>query len=270
MRLWMGPIVALLFLCPWILGNSECNAFSGVANKSSDGALLFQARQQIDQANYAGALTTLSSMSAAAQAGHDGVLLAASAHVGICGLNLVQFGYDLANQLSAGTKLLPILLFEMRAATSSADCRTAESLMLGLPASSLTSDDYVFIAFLEFAKIGAELESSASASYDLNLDTTPHQGAVKAASVSCGLASTNATALQDLGFGLITAINALSASGSSIGGSVGSICTPLPVLCSATSAAAVSAKLVATILISSDLGFNTCGGTAGSGACICP
>jgi len=264
LRTLVGPIASLVLLCPWLLGNSECNAFSGTADKTGDSALMYAARQQIDQGQYAEALTTLGQMTADGQAGHDGKVLAASAHAGICGLNLVTFGYNLSNGITAGTKLFPLFLSEMKAATSYGDCVSAETLMLGIPAAQMTSDDYVFLAFVEFAKIGAALESAS-------VDTSAHQGVVNPALDTCSTTPLTDAIVGDIGAGLTIAANSITQAGASIGGSVSQICGVFD--CSITSGSSFSAAdllILRGFFKSNEFGFNLCGGSFGTGTCHCP
>lgn len=264
LHIFVGPIASLVFLCPWLLGNSECNAFSGTADKTGDAAQLYAARQQIDQGQYAAALTTIGQMTAAGQSSHDGVVLAASAHAGLCGLNLVTFGYDVSQGLSGGKTLFPVFLTEMKAATGYTDCTAAETLMLSVPAAQMTNDDYIFLAFVEFAKIGAALESAS-------VDTTAHQGVVNPSLNTCATSPLTDAIVGDIGVGLTIAANSIKQSGIAIGGSISQICSVLN--CSITSSSSFSASdllILRGLFKSNEIGFNLCGGSFGTGTCHCP
>lgn len=273
LRILVGPVASLVLLCPLLLGNSECNAFSGTADKTGDSALLYSARQLLDQSKYTEALTTLGQMTAAGQAGHDAIVLKASAHAGLCGLNLVTFGYNLSNAITAGTKVLPALLAEMKSATSYTECTAAETLMLSIPAAQMTNDDYIFLTFVEFAKIGAALETAS-------VDTSVGQGVVNPSLNTCVNDTQHAppyptpltdTIVGEIGAGLTIAAHSISAAGASIGGTITSLCSF--VTCTVTSGSSFTpAELLAlrVLLKSNEIGFNLCGGSFGTGSCTCP
>ncbi len=270
MRLWIGPVFSLLLLCPWILGNSECNAFSGTADKTGDAALMYEARQKIDKGEYALALTTIAQMTTANREAHDGRILEASAHAGLCGLNLVTF----ASNLSAGAAtnpLMKLLLTEMKAATSYASCVSAETLLLAIPAAQMTSDDWVFFAFVEFAKMGAALEFA-------QLDSPAHSGTPIPLFNTCTAAALLTDAIvADIGLGIALAITAITNSGIAIGPSgISAICgAPISYPCTATSAATISANaahmlLIRTLIKTNEIGLNTCGGAIASSVDCAP
>jgi len=270
MRLWIGPIFSLLFLCPWILGNSECNAFSGTADKTADAALMYEARQKIDKGEYSEALTSIARMTAINRDGHDGRILEASAYAGLCGLNLVTFATHLSSGIST-TTLMALLLTEMKAATSYANCVSAETLLQGIPAAQMTSDDWVFFAFVEFAKMGAALEVA-------QLDSPAHSGTVNTGFNTCTAAAPLTDAIvADIGLGIALAITAITNSGISLGPSgLTALCgAPINYPCGATSAATILATpayitLIRTLMKTNEMGLNICGGAVGSSAPCAP
>lgn len=264
MRLWIAPAFALLLLCPWIIGASECNAFSGTADKTSDAALMFGARQQIDQANYSNALTIISQMTTAGRNTHDGRLLEASAHAGLCGLNLITFASDVSSGISTST-LMTLLMKEMKSATSYSDCVSAETLLLGITTAEMTADDWVFLAFVEFAKIGAALENGG-------LDSPAHSGTVDTAFNTCTAAAPLTDAIvADIGLGIAVAIRSITNSGLSIGPSgMSALCSsPINYPCNATSTTDFSGNatymsLIRTLIKTNEIGLNICGGSVAS------
>lgn len=270
MKRLLGPIFCLVFLSPWILGNAECNAFLGTADKSSKAALMYIAKSQIDNADYTGALTTLATMTTTDQASHDGRVLKATAYAGRCGLNLVNLANDVSTNIGS-KKVMQILLTTMKAATSYTDCTSAETQMLAIAAADMTADDYVFLAFLEFAKIGAALESVA--------DTSDHDGTVDGGFNSCTMA---AAVTGDIGVALNVAMNSLTSSGvailsSSITTTWNSICNataPFTYPCNNTDPNAFTnpkqLNIIRTLIKANEIGLNTCGGSSYSnGACSC-
>lgn len=268
MKTKLRRFLVLIFLCPWILANTECNTFSGTANKTSSAALFFQARTQINSGDYTGALTTLSGLSSTDLAGHDGTVLRATAYAGRCGLNLVSMGSAIANGITSKT-VMQILLADMVGATSYTDCNSAETLMLGIAAASMTSDDYIFLAFVEFAKIGAALSTVAD---------TDHNGAVDTGFNACNMA---AGVTGDIGVALNVAFKALTSSGvtilsSSITKEWTTICSGTGALtydCTNTSSSGFTTSelyVLRTLIIANEVGLNTCGGSSYSSlACTC-
>jgi len=269
MKPWLRRVLTVMFLAPWVLGVSECNTFSGSSNKTTDAALMFQAQQDINKQDYSDALTTLASLSSTAQTSHDGLILIASAHAGVCGLNLVNLAEDVANLISSKT-IMEILLADLKGATSNADCSAAETALLSIPAASMTSDDYIFLAFLEFAKIGADLEISA--------DGGLHTGTAPVSFTSCPTTPLTDALARDVGISLNIALSAINSSGISVASALTSTMQPLcasPVNfpCSTTDPTVFSAlqvKIIRTLIQASEVGLNTCGGASTSLGCICP
>lgn len=260
-RLKKAPVVSLLIALPWLLGNTECNIFAGAANKESAAALLFSAQEKINQGDYAGALTDISKMTAADRATHDGRIMEASARVGLCGFNMLNMATDLANS-NATNPLMKIALKNMKESTSYADCWTALGLVQGITAGELTSDDYVFRAFVGFATIGSVLASVIDANDDGNAD----------ADSMC----TSGTSLEvgKIGVSLDDAISSLQAAGGSVADSVASaydaLCTGgFP--CSVTDPTAYTAnqiKALRSAIRAKEVGLNSCGDTINN--CLCP
>jgi hypothetical protein len=255
MKAWLGPIFCILFLCPWILGNSECNAFLGTADKAGDDALSFTARQQMNTGDYTGSLTTIGKMTSARQSSHDGLILYASAYAGRCGLNLAYLADDLANMIST-KPIMAILMSNLKATNSYADCVLAEAKIQAIPVVELTPDDYLFYAFLEFTKIGVTLE--------INADKVDHDGVTDASFNPCSTASIGNADVDMVAGSLNLAMSALSASGSQ---SVSNASSAYQTLCSAgypcaktTGFTANEHGAIRTIINANEVGLNKCGG----------
>jgi hypothetical protein len=265
-----------IILVPWIMGVSSCpNALSEFADKKSDDALLFDARTSIDKRDWTSAITSINSMTSSGLAKHDTKIALASAYAGRCGLDLILLADAVSSQISS-TKIWPILMKFMNGVSSTADCKTAEATALTVASADRTSDDNVFLAFVEFAKMGAVLAVSGANS----------SGSISGSFNSC---TNNAANILDadvgeLGTGLTITVSALNAAGSTIGGTtistVSSLCTTIdgltgtPGFCNKTTAAQFSANellAIRALIKSNELGFNTCSGAVFStGACSCP
>src|SRR3712207_1960284 len=109
-------IIAIVL--PFILGNAGCpNAMSEFANKTSDEALLYKAKQQIQTREYTTALQSIALMTSAGQATRDGKVTKATALAGRCGLDLLGLAEEISTSLGSKT-LFAILLSYMKSATS--------------------------------------------------------------------------------------------------------------------------------------------------------
>lgn len=274
-----SPALLLVFgFLPWILGMAGCpNAFLEVADKSSTEALLYSAKRNIDSGNYDTALNVLQGITGAATQTRDYKIISASAYAGKCGLNLVQTAEALVDSVAANQKLFQALLshFKTAGATAANNCITAENLMKTLPLAQWESDEYVFYAFLQFAKIGTIVARSGA---DTNND-----GTVDPAFNAC---TNNASHIVDadvqhLASGLTQAIWALQAA---VGGAAVdalnaavSACTVIegyiPNFCDQLDESDFTgAEIVAIrqLLLSNEVGLNICGNTYMSGAsCQC-
>jgi hypothetical protein len=264
MKTWLGPLFCILFLCPWILGNAECNTFAGSADKTGDDALSFAARQQMNTGDYSGALTTLAGMSSARRNSHDGLILFASAYAGRCGLNLANVADDLSSQI-ATKPIMAILMSNLKSTTSYADCVLAEAKLQAITVADLTPDDYLFYAFLEFAKIGITLELTA--------DVADHDGTTDAGFNPCLPASIANPDVELIGGSLNLAMSSLSASGSS---TASKATAAYQQLCSAgyncnktTGFSANERGVIRTVIKANEIGLNVCNGTSTTPACLC-
>lgn len=275
----LNLLMSLLILSPLLLGNGECNAFMGSAEKTSDDALVYTAKQQLDAFDYTSALATIAQISTTKRNSHDGRVLEASAYAGKCGLNFMSFAEDIKNGISSKT-LMNIVLGTFKSVTSYSDCKSAETLLTGIAAADMTADDYVFLAFLELAKMGAVLGANANVDSD-------NDGVAQAGFSPCSAAGL----ITDLEVGEIgTAINYFVSAANSSGLSVASaatnsytaLCATIvanPLLgaayspCGITSPTGFSANqlnALRTLIYANEIGVNTCNGSSYSGSCHCP
>ncbi len=280
---------ALILLCclPVIMGATGCpNAFLESANKTSDEALLFSAEIRANASDWTGAIADISKMTTGGLAKRETKTALASYYAGRCGLNLLRFADSLKN--GVGT-IWPLLAHTMIGATASQfnDCKTAETTLLSINAvpAARTNDENMLLAFVEFAKMGADLVSTGA---DANGD-----GALDAGFDPCMTASIPDASVQELGTGLTIAMSSLGASGSSVAGSTSatfaSLCATIEGsgpgqfgmtgFCSTTTASGFNASAVLALralMKSNEVGFNSCSGTIGTDPvgtvndCVCP
>jgi hypothetical protein len=265
---FLKTIVPIVFCLPWIVGASGgCpNVYQSFAQTTSDPALLFQAQQLINSGNYTGAITTIGNMTSAGQATHDATVLLSTAYVGRCGLDMLGLATSIANM--GTTTLFNTLetVFSGATASTKSDCDTADVLMTGLPASELSPDDDVFLAFVELAKIGTTLVTS---------------GATTAAYTCSTMASAD---VRQVGSGLTIAYNSLVASGAVIAAPIitamKALCTVIAsppasdaTFCTTTNPASFTSNeldVIETLIGANEIGVNSCGGASYTGSCHCP
>lgn len=251
------------------------NAFLESAKKDSDAALLFEARKQMNNSDWSGAITSIGLMTAVGRATRESKTALASAYAGRCGLNFVDFADRISN--AGTTNYFPLFLSFYKAGGSVAitDCTAAEAQMLSISttAADRTADENVFLAFAEFAKIGVILAHYADSNDD---------GTADAGFDPCDTNDLPTAVLREIGTGITIAVASLSATGGSVGASlassVSSACSVLagvnPALnfCSITDPSAFTAnqlKAIGGIVRTTDNpGLGTCAGDLAT--CVCP
>lgn len=274
MKSVFGKILLAAFFAPWLIGASGCpNAFQEMADPNSDAALFFQAQQEIDIPNFDKALVTIAKATPKGQASRRGRNVAASAYAGRCGLNLIDLASKMTNlgSVTLYNSLLSTFKTVPTASTAPDDCLAAEQNIVAIPAASAQKDDFVFLAFNSFAKIGTTLAKYA------DLDDN---GVVDPAFNACTTMSDAQVA--EIGTGLTLALLGIQNSGLTLDAtsSFTDLCARLaseamsPNICLKTTAASFTAlELLAlrSMIKGNEIGFGTCGGTTGSSAaCRCP
>lgn len=269
----LKEILIAVLMTPWILGASGCpNAYEEFADQTSDEALFFKAQTEIDIPDYNRALATLTKASPKGLSTRRGRLVRASAYAGRCGLDLLDLATRISNIGTATlySVLLPAFRSVATASTAPADCLLAEQDIVAIPASAAKSDDYVFLTFNSFAKIGTLLAKVAD---------TDDDGLIDPSFDPC-TTMTDADVRQ-IGTGLTLAILGITNSGITLntGSAFTDLCARLAVLsgtssiCTKTAAASFSAaELLAlrSMMKGNEIGFNTCGGSTGSSSsCSC-
>jgi hypothetical protein len=251
-----------------LLGAGCTNAFSEMANKTSDAALLYAAQMSIDKGDYAAAIESIGLMSAKGQTNHTVRSTLASAYAGRCGLNLLSLAQDISN-LSSRT-LFEMLMYSFKGADANdvADCQAAETQLLAI--SSPSNDEYVQLAFVELAKVGAILAAKA----DSDHDGTPGPGFN-----SCDSNTISDALVADVGTGITIAVASLAGTGvgTSATAPISAICDSIDSalhttgFCDQTSATDFDpTELLAlrSLIKANEIGLKTCNNTVSN--CPCP
>ncbi|MGE0528830.1 MAG: hypothetical protein AB7P49_17330, partial [Bdellovibrionales bacterium] len=144
------------------------NILESLADKTTNQALFNEAKDQINNGNYTGALTTLDSITGAFATNRAVVALKAEAHAGLCGLRFLPFVAALEGL--ATTRLFPLLMSHFRAGTTTAtidSCIQAEDLVESIGSvSARTTDENLLLVLISFAKIGNVLSYYADTDQD--------------------------------------------------------------------------------------------------------
>jgi len=267
-----GLVVILISITSISCGQ---NAFLESAKRDTDAALLFEAKKQMNGAQWTAAIETLLRLSPTGRADRSAKTALASAYAGRCGLNLIRLAKTLADAGNAG--LFDLFMAAVRDATTSsiADCKEAEEVLRSISAdpAARSVDENLMLSFIEFSKMGAILSTYA----DTNGYGTPDPGFD-----ACNTSDIPEAMVREFGTGITLAIEGLNASGSSLGSSlataVSGACAalggvnPAYDFCSITDPADFTAdqvKALAGLIHSEDEpGIGTCEDTLA--ACVCP
>jgi hypothetical protein len=258
------------------------NLFQGFANTSSDEALLIDAKTLIDQKNYTKALLNFPQMSTAYQSREDVIVLQASAYAGQGGLDFLNFAYQLQNNLQ-GTNIFTFLFkaFENGSAAKMSSLFQAQNLILSKissNAASLTNDENVLLAMIEFAYVGYVISRYA----DTNSNGIPDPG-VNVCTVFPSALATDAG--PQMGAAINIAINSLtqlSNNGINLASSISILstaCTAIPAgynFCGITDPATFAGPgptnimkgVLSMVKESTIVGIGTCTGDVGICNCL--
>lgn len=188
---------AILWLCCLQLSCTG-NVFSEMGSKTSDEAILVDARTALNSEDYQVAIDLLlNNLSAEGQQKTEAKELLAGGYAGLCGLNFLNFINALSS--SNGTSAFGITSSIFVGTTVNPDaCLTALSTMETIgPVSSRTVSQNVFAAIA-----GMSLMGSATRLYTDN-SPTGGNGTQDSANVSCGLTDAQVDQII-LGFGYMT------------------------------------------------------------------
>lgn len=266
-------------VAPFLMAATGCpNAFVESAQKSTDEALAYSAEQHANANQWTQAINDMNLMSANGKARRESKSALASYYGGRCGLNLLDFAQAIKDQMPA-SKLWPLAMSAQAGATVAdlSDCVLAEQTLVSIDSNenNRTPDENIELVFIEMAKMGAALAQS-------NADAD-HNGTVDGTFNACSTSDISDGAVAELGNGLILTLKAIQASGSSFGGSITSsvsaMCTAIEAqpgmtgFCSHTQASDFTGPLLLglrALIKSNEVGFNSCGGSVGTGTCTCP
>lgn len=252
----------LLILISFFITACSGNLLDEIADKDTDEAVYFQAKQEINAGNYTTAIGLLESLSSSFLADRDRVPVYASAYSGRCGLVFLTLLNTMQN--AAGGTVFTTLMgaFPGALATNVQDCINSETILEGIgDESARDGDENLLMAFTSLAKVGTILSSLADTDDDGVPDATFDQ---------CDAGDLPENMVREFGSGMSTAILSLSAIGTSYIGDavtdVNALCALDPNLnafCSTTDPAAFTAAEVQALryaIGSSDFGINSCGG----------
>lgn len=198
-----------------LLVNVSCsvNILENFADKTTNEALMFDAKKKIDQGDYTGALAKIALMTSAYRAGRDIVALEAKAHGGLCGINFFEFILALGNLGS--TRMLPFLMGSFRSGTDITKvdhCISAETLIKSLGVvGARTPDENLLMLVVSFAKVGQLLSFYADSDQDGTAAASYDVCAIAAPGTRTAGGAMPASDAAELGTGLTLAIESLGA-----------------------------------------------------------
>lgn len=201
--------VSLLLVC----AGCSVNILENFADKTTNEALLVDAKKLMDKGDYPGALSKIDAMTDDFEAARSITGLKAQAHAGICGLNFFDFILALKNLGSQ--KMLPFLITKFRsgAVTTTFDhCATAEALLKGVGVVGARSlDENLLMLLVNFAKVGQLLSFYADADQDGIATTAYNVCAIAAPGTRTAGAAMPDEDARELGTGLTVAMESLAA-----------------------------------------------------------
>lgn len=261
-------IVKLLFIS-FVLSSCSENIFDEIADKDTPEAVYFEAKQEINNSNFVGAIALLESLDPAFLAERERVPVYASAYAGRCGLIFLNLLDSLQNA-PAGSVFV-ILMSAFPGALDDPNvqaCIQAETILEGIgDASVRNGDENLLMAFISLAKIGTILSSRA----DLDDDgVADNDGMPSGTFDQCDNGDFPDATVRELGAGLAQTIQSLAGLSEQYVqdtiNEVNNICAQDPNLanfCTQTNPALFSANEVQALRYlvgSNDFGIDSCGG----------
>ncbi len=242
------------------------NLFDEIADKDTDEAIYFQAKQEINSRNYTLAITLLESLDPTFLSDRERTPIYASAYSGRCGLEFLTLLENLQDDSSSGTILSTLMVAFPGAALTGAggheDCTTSMGILNGIGNQSVRDgDENLLMAFTALSRIGAILSAFADNDND---------GAADAGFDQCDTALLPEDRVREIGASLATAILSLGAIGTSyIDGALSdfnTICAldaNLAAICNTTDPDSFSddeVRYLRYAIGSNDYGIDSCGG----------
>ncbi len=256
-----GIILAFLLLC-----HCSENLFDEIADKDTDEAIYFQAKQEINARNYTLAITLLESLSPSFIANPSRMPVYASAYSGRCGLEFLTLLTTMQNQGSSTFFGILMNAFPGALAANVQDCIDSENILQTIGDETVRSGDAnLLAAFNGLAKIGTILSSLADTDDDGNADPSFEQ---------CDIANDDLpdAMVRELGASLGVVLTSLGAIGTDyIDDSlsdISSLCAPpsppeMAAICNKTEPGDFTADEVRFLRYavgSNDIGIDSCAG----------
>lgn len=253
----------ILLLPTLILFGCSKNLFDEIANKDTNDAKYFEAKQKINSRSYGEAIDLLESIEPSYLQVRERIPVYASAYAGRCGLEFLTLLDSIQNSPGVGT-IFTLLMgaFPGALATNVQDCLRSQNIVESIGDQTVRNgDENLFLAFNSLAKIGVILSSLADADDDGTADGSFDQ---------CNDTDFPDEMVRELGAGIGLTIASLAAIGTSYiddaTQEVQDLCDQHPdlnVFCQSTDPNGFSANEVQALRIaigSSDLGIDSCSG----------
>lgn len=250
----------LLFILVFCISCSE-NLFDEIADKDTNEAKYFQAKQEINQRQFSTAISTLLTIDANFLADRERVPVHASAYAGFCGLDFLTLLNNMQNSGSGTVFTTLMTAFPGAVEASALACVEAETIMENIgDESARDANENLFMAFNGLAKIGAILSFLADQDNDGVADATFDQ---------CDAGDFPEPWVRELGASIAVTILSLTAVGTSYVddalADVNALCAldaQLAVFCTATDPSAFTAPQIQAMryaIGSTNFGINSCG-----------
>lgn len=242
---------------PILLGSCAGNFYKDLANKTTDEALYVQAKIDVNNSDYTGAISIITTqMSSSYRSKREVQNFLAGAYASRCGFDF----FALFNGLSGSSTFLSILMTAYKSTTPIlSDCTLSEAIMTSL--TSTTIDEQTFLAVYGLGKMGLVLKTYEDTNSDGTVDSTA--AACKIATISdanidlvikaLGITITNSVALGSSAPSSIASINALCGGG-----------------CNFTSPGATERTFMRKLIDNSTYGLGTCSDNTLATCCPSP
>ncbi len=151
----------------------SCNFLEEMGDKDTDDARLFRAKEYINAGEYSEAITEFEAMTTGFREKREVVVLYASAHAGVCGLDFLNL-LEALKGISTD-KLFTLFMKTYTGATEEKieHCITAQDIVQNITenATDRSADENLFMAFIAFAKMGSIFATYADADANDTLDS---------------------------------------------------------------------------------------------------
>lgn len=164
--------ISLIFVALANIGG--CNAFNDLYDKNTDEAIAVDVAKLIDAHLWNDAVLKWQTLTTAAQARRSNQVLLATALAGRGGLDLLSLMTTISGGGAGSFFTLLLTTFKGSTLTNYADQVAAANILLGISstASGRTTDENVFLLFVEFAKLGTLMAATGDLDGDGNVDLT--------------------------------------------------------------------------------------------------